>query len=157
MGWTREAPAILLGLFMMLCGAAVLAGDEVPAGLPGAQTVDARQARELAREARYIDTRVLHDFLAGHLPGALHVHYRERSGRTPAFDAAQDDVPGFLGRLRKYVPQRTTPLVFYCNGVSCWKSYKGARAALGDGYRRVYWLRGGLAEWQGQDYEVVSE
>jgi rhodanese-related sulfurtransferase len=143
--------------FFMLPGSVTAENDSVPISLDGATVVAAEQVRGLVGKARLIDTRILHDYLAGHLPGAVHIHYKERSARSAGFDPALDDIPAFVARLRKFAPERDTPLVFYCNGISCWKSYKGAYAALNNGYRRVYWFRGGMGEWQKRRFEIVSE
>lgn len=149
-------PLLTAGIFILSAGVSA-ANDNVPPNLAGASIITAEQVRGLAGKARLIDTRVLHDYLAGHLPGAMHIHYKEHSARSAGFEPALDDVPAFVARLRKFVPERGTPLVFYCNGVSCWKSYKGARAALNDGYRQIYWFRGGMGEWQERRFETVSE
>lgn len=152
----KMLPLLTAGIFILPVGVSA-ANDDVPLNLVGASVIAAEQARALAGKARFIDTRILHDYLAGHLPGAVHIHYKERSARSAGFDPALDDVPAFVARLRKFVPERSTPLVFYCNGVSCWKSYKGARAALHDGYRQIYWFRGGMKEWQERRFETASE
>jgi len=38
-------------------------------------------------------------------------------------------------------------VIFACNGVECWLSYKAAKVATTKGFQSVYWLRGGLPEW----------
>jgi rhodanese-related sulfurtransferase len=146
-----------VGLFFLFFAASAAANGDVPADLPGATVIPAQRVRELASEARLIDTRVLHDYLAGHIPGAIHIAYKERSARAVDFDPAQDEVLAFLTRLRKFAPQPNTQLVFYCNGPACWKSWKAAQAVLKNGYRRVYWFRGGMAEWQQNNFETVNE
>ena len=42
---------------------------------------------------------------------------------------------------------KTKPVIFACNGAECWKSYKAAKVAAAKGFKSVYWLRGGLPEW----------
>lgn len=130
---------------------------QVPTGLSGVKLVSSAEARLLLGKAVFVDTRILHDYLAGHLPDALHVPYKEASLRRPDFDPAQDDVPAFLARLSKFVPDSGSQLVFYCNGTSCWKSYKAAKAAFEAGYSQVLWLREGMAVWQAQGFELVQE
>lgn len=152
----------LAGLVFWLCAALLggmpaYAGGDTPASLPGVIAVDAQGLNGLVgRQAVVVDTRALHDYLAGHLPGAHHVDYRERSARDAGFDAREDDVPAFLKRLAKFAPP-ARPVVFYCNGPACWKSYKAAAAAQRAGYREVYWFRGGLADWKRDGGAVVAE
>lgn len=130
---------------------------DTPESLPEVHTVDAPAVAGLAAErARIIDTRALHDFLAGHLPDAIHVDYRERSARELNFDARLDDVPAFLARLAKFAG-KDQALVFYCNGTACWKSYKAASVARKAGYRQVYWFRGGVSEWKKAGKTLIAE
>lgn len=151
------APALLLCLAALWTSLAALAGGDTPTVLAGVSVIDARELAELAGSgARVIDTRAVHDFLAEHLPGAAHVDYKERSARSGEFDARDDDVPAFLIRLRKFAAP-AQPVAFYCNGPSCWKSFKAAAAARAAGYRSVYWFRGGLSEWKQAGRPVVRE
>ncbi len=125
--------------------------------LAGVKVVDVRAVTALASHgARLIDTRAIHDFLAGHLPQAQHVDYKERSIRDAGFDANDDDVPTFLRRLRKFT-NADRPVIFYCNGPACWKSYKAAVAARKAGYRDVYWFRGGVSEWKQEGKPLIGE
>lgn len=118
-------------------------GSFTPTALPGATVVTAEQVAQLiAQGAVVVDTRNEQEFKARHIPGALFVPYVEKSLKDVAYDPAQDDFAG-LARL-----DPAKPTVFHCNGAECWKSYKAARAALGKGFRKVYWFRGGMPEWQ---------
>lgn len=147
-------------LLVLLPGAGTaLAAAEVPAAQMGATTVSAREASALlAHGARAIDVRSQHDFLeGGRLPGALHVAYRERSLQRADFDPTRDGVTAFLNRLYRKIPDPATPLVVYCNGIYCWKSFKALRAANDNGYRKLYWLRGGMAEWRRAGLPVENE
>lgn len=137
---------------------AAAANGNTPTTLADVPVVDAKTvaAMHARGEAHIIDTRALHDYLAGHLPGAYHADYRERSARTPAFDRREDDTAAFLRRLRKFA-EPGQAVVFYCNGPACWKSYKAAAVARDAGYRRLHWFRGGLSEWRQQGNPVVVE
>ena len=46
---------------------------------------------------------------------------------------------------------KNAPLIFACNGGECWKSYKASVWAANQGYRNVYWFRGGFPEWKAKD------
>ncbi len=150
---------LLTGLLLSALhgGGALAHGNTTPLHIPGVRVVSAGQAQALiAKGARIVDTRSIHDFLAGHIPDALHVVYREYSARQVEFDARQDGVARFLKRLRRYTGENDT-LIFYCNGVQCWKSFKAVVVAERDGFRHLYWLRGGITEWKAQGLPIVVE
>lgn len=58
--------------------------------------------------------------------------------------------------LAKVLPSKNTPVVFYCNGVKCGRSYDAAKIALGHGYSKIYWFRGGIIEWEAKGLPVVK-
>lgn len=150
---------ILAALSFFLC-LSVFGGAraDTPLSLDGVSIVDAKTVALMLQssDTRLVDTRALHDFLAGHLPNALHVDYRERSSRDIAFDMREDDAPLFLARLEKFVKPHQA-VVFYCNGPACWKSYKAAVVARNAKYRNIYWFRGGLTDWRQEGRTVVTE
>ena len=59
-----------------------------------------------------------------------------------SFDASKDDFD-----LAKLPKDKAAPLVFFCNGPECWKSYKASVTAKKAGYTKIYWMRGGFPEW----------
>jgi rhodanese-related sulfurtransferase len=153
---------IALVLLVLLCAAWSIeinaASNETPPALSGVIVVDSRTvaAMQVRDDASLIDTRSLHDFLVGHLPNAHHVDYLERSARVPNFDPAQDDTAAFISRLKKFA-QPDHPIILYCNGVACWKSYKAAIAAKENGYLHIYWFRGGIYDWQKAGNPIIVE
>lgn len=56
--------------------------------------------------------------------------------------------------LAKYLPSKSTPVLFYCNGVKCGRSVESSNIALKAGYTEVYWFRGGWEEWTGKGLPV---
>ncbi|NMM77160.1 sulfurtransferase [Acidovorax sp. SRB_14] len=119
-----------------------------PAELPGVQRITAKEALQLqSRGALVVDTRTDKEFKDRRIRGAVHAAYVEKSLKDVAFDAAQDDFAA-LARVARLTPE--TPVVFACNGAECWKSYKAAKVAAGKGFKAVYWLRGGLPEWDAE-------
>ena len=78
------------------------------------------------------------------IKGAQWAAYIEKSLKDVAFNAAQDD---FSALDKLPAGSQDKPVVFSCNGAECWKSYKAAKVAASKGYKKVYWLRGGLPEW----------
>ena len=112
-----------------------------PVALPGVQRVNAKEAKQLQGQgALLVDTRTEKEFRAKRMKGAVWAPYIEKSLKDVAFDPATDDFSA-LDKL----PAK--PMVFACNGAECWKSYKAAKVATTKGFQSVYWLRGGLPEW----------
>lgn len=53
----------------------------------------------------------------------------------------------FAGMVKKLRSSTPKPLVFYCNGRTCLKSYKAAKAAMEAGVKKVYAYDAGIFEW----------
>lgn len=116
-----------------------------PSSLPGVNRVSAKEARDLlARGATIVDTRTEKEYKAKRIRGAVFAAYVEKSLKDVAFNAAQDDFQS-LDKLPQL--DKAKPVIFACNGAECWKSYKAAKVAAAKGFKSVYWLRGGLPEW----------
>lgn len=58
--------------------------------------------------------------------------------------------------LSKVIPRKTTPVLFYCNGVKCGRSVVSSRVALKCGYKNIYWFRGGYEEWKAKGFPSVK-
>lgn len=127
-------------------------GFFTPTQLPGAAVVTAKEVQELvAQGVVLVDTRTDKEYKARHVPGAIFVPYVEKSLKDVAFDAKLDDFSG----LDKLDPAK--PVIFSCNGAECWKSYKASRVALLRGFKRVYWFRGGLPEWEASGLQALRQ
>jgi rhodanese-related sulfurtransferase len=118
-------------------------GIATPEAVNGVTRVSAEQVAELARQGvTIVDTRSQKEFENEHIRGAVLASYVEKSLKEVDFDAKKDDFSAL-----KTIP-KDRPVVFLCNGPECWKSYKASRAALADGYTKIYWFRGGMPEWR---------
>lgn len=116
-----------------------------PGELKGVQRVTAKQAWELAQKgAKLVDVRTEREFNAKHARGAILVPYGEKSLKAIDFDSKLDSFGG-LSKLDK-----SQPVIFFCNGAECWKSYKASSVARDAGFTSVYWLRGGMPEWNAE-------
>jgi rhodanese-related sulfurtransferase/ABC-type phosphate/phosphonate transport system substrate-binding protein len=116
-----------------------------PTSLPGVGRVSAKEAQDLlARGAVLVDTRTEKEFKTKRIRGAVFAAYVEKSLKDVAFNAGQDDFQA-LDKIPSL--EKTTPVIFACNGAECWKSYKAAKTAAAKGFTSVYWFRGGLPEW----------
>ncbi len=122
-------------------------GIFTPSELKGVQRVTAKQALELASKgARLIDVRSEKEFKLRSARGAVNVPYGEKSLKAIDFEGRLDN---FSGLAKLGVPLND-PVIFFCNGPECWKSYKASSLARDAGYTQVYWLRGGVPEWVSQ-------
>ena len=117
-----------------------------PTSLPGVTRITAREAQTLlAQGATLVDARTEKEFKTKRIRGAVSATYVERSLKDVAFNAAQDDFQA-LDKLPGL--DKAKPVIFACNGAECWLSYKAAKVATTKGFKSVYWLRGGLPEWE---------
>ncbi len=137
--WMRGILSLALGFVL---STPVLAND-TPATLAGVKVVTAEEAKKLHDAGvPMFDARVAAEYADKTIKGAVNVPYKEKSAKDPAFDASQDHFD--LGKLPA---DKSAPLVLFCNGPECWKSYKAAAVAHKAGYGKIYWLRGGFPEW----------
>ncbi len=140
--------SLLFSAALLSAGPALAA--DTPTSLAGATLVDAAKAKaQMDGGAKMIDTRVANEYAEAHIKGAISAPYKEKSAKAADYDAAQDDVPGFLAKLPA---DKNAAMVFYCNGPECWKSYKGASAAIKAGYKKVFWFRTGFPEWKAKGF-----
>jgi rhodanese-related sulfurtransferase len=142
----RIIPAALGAL--LLSAAMSASAAETPDTLEGATLVNAEQVKKmLDAGAPVIDARVANEYVEGHIKGAKNVPYKEKSIKAKNFDAAQDSFD-----LAKLPADKNAAVVFYCNAGECWKSYKAAVVSIKNGYKKVFWFRGGFPEWKAKGY-----
>lgn len=129
-------------MFALVWSACVGAAEKarVPDSLPGAMLVDAKwvkSALDRRESLLVLDARIASEFAQGHLPGAVNLD--EKAGVT----------------LQSTLPRdKSSPVLFYCNGPKCLKSFESAKKTLELGYRKVYWFRGGIPEWTSHGYPL---
>jgi rhodanese-related sulfurtransferase len=146
---------LLAGLLRTLCAvvlgaAATAAYADTPMSLEGGTMVTADQAKKLVDGgAPIVDARVANEYAEAHIKGAKSVPYKEKSAKDANFDSKDDHFD-----VAKLPADKAAPVVFYCNGPECWKGYKAAKTAVGAGYKKVQWLRGGIPEWKAKGYPV---
>lgn len=126
--------------------------NDSPLSLEGATVVSAAQVKELMEKGvPAIDARLATEFETEHIAKARSVPYAEKSAKTADFNPLADSFD-----LSKLPANKSADIVFYCNAGACWKSYKAATVAIKAGYKKVYWLRGGLPEWKEKGYPTES-
>ncbi len=118
--------------------------NTTPLNLPGAKLVSAAEVQQLiAKGIPVYDVRDDEEYRKGHVPGSRSVPYKEGSAKEVGFDPGDDEFA--LTRLPR---DKNAPLVMYCDGTICWKSYKSAAVAVQAGWKNIYWFRGGFPEWK---------
>ncbi|MBZ0104347.1 MAG: PhnD/SsuA/transferrin family substrate-binding protein [Sulfuricella denitrificans] len=126
--------------------------NTTPKELTGAQVIEAKQASDLiAKGIVVIDARNDAEYVDGHIKGAALVPYHEVSAKEVGFDGADDKFD-----LAKLPQDKNAAMLLYCDGTPCWKSYKASALAIRNGYRNVYWFRGGYPEWKAAGYPVET-
>jgi rhodanese-related sulfurtransferase len=83
-----------------------------------------------------VDSRPLPRYQQGTIPGAINVPY-------PAWDKVA---------AKKLPADKTTPIVFFCQGVTCQMSPLSQRKAIAMGYTNTKVYHEGVPEWQKKDY-----
>jgi len=137
----------LIPLVILVCAAfaspTVAADDKwrSPESVEGANTTGLSQAKQLFDEgAVFIDARNPGLYAKGHIPGAYHLDFKN------GFD--ESALSGLVARDR--------PVVIYCSGVKCSRSYRASAKAVDWGYSKVHYFRGGIVEWQQSRYPVKT-
>jgi len=88
-----------------------------------------------------IDSRKKTEYIKGHIEGAINML---NTRMTPA-------------RLEELAADKSTKLLFYCNGERCMRSSDAVNKALSWGYENIFWPRGGWKEWTAKRLPVVTQ
>jgi len=132
--------ALLLSMSQILWAAPPLS----PETIDGSTRVDAEGVIELVNEVPalvFIDSRIRSDRAQGYIEGSVSL----------------PDVDTDCDSLARLIPEKTAPVLFYCNGVKCGRSGKAVKIAIDCGYRTIYWFRGGFQEWLAKGYPFLQE
>ena len=107
---------------------------EVPVVIDGATPVTAEELSDLMKEMDnlvIIDSRLEEQDRHQAIVGSHSLPYTNTS-------------PDAMSSL---VPDKYTPVVFYCDDLGCPHSMKAIKKAVSYGYVNVFWFRGGISEW----------
>lgn len=126
---------ILLSLFVMFCGINIALSNSFPLRekYPDVTPIDAEVLRQDMKGHIVVDVRSRYEFDIIHIKRARHVSLSKKH-----FLAV-------IKRLRNRNPE--VPIVFYCNGTTCAKSYKAARKAMRAGIDNVMAMDWGIFNW----------
>lgn len=115
-----------------------------PESLTGTTRVDAEGVINIVNNITdlvVVDARITSDRKQGYIEGSVSL----------------PDLDTTCATLAKIVPRKSTPTLFYCNGVKCGRSVKSIQVAQSCGYEKIYWFRGGFEEWKSKGYPFVTE
>jgi len=119
----------------MFVAGAVQASDEYPlrAKYPDTKVMTTQDLNVQYDAAIVIDVRSTMEFDVAHVHKAKHVPISKAT---------------FVKDLEKVREKKSaTPIVFYCNGRTCAKSYKAAQQAAAAGFENVYAYDSGIFDW----------
>lgn len=137
---------------MVFIAGSVMAAEKplTPATLQGVTVVDDSWVKTNHGKMKVFDVRKKAEYVEAHIPGAVSVPYDEKSEHVVDFDAKKDELD-----LSKFPADKNAPIIVYCNGPRCWKSYKASVLLIKAGYKKVYWYRNdGSVGWKSKGYPV---
>ncbi len=142
----KKILSVLVVLSILMIAGFALAED-TPVSYEGITVVDADWVKANMGKVKIYDARKKGEYVEKHIPGAISAYYNDKSEKSLKFDPAQDEYD-----IKKYPADKNTPLVIYCNGPQCWKSFKSAIMLVNVGYTKVHWLRAGFPGWTDKGY-----
>lgn len=137
----------IFALFLSLATSTILIAGEkpyAPENLPGTTIISAEEVIEMILanpELVVIDSRKKTEYIKGHIEGAINILNTELR----------------LEDLESLAPDKTTVLLFYCNGVRCLRSSDSLVRAASWGYTNLFWFRGGWKEWTEKRLPIVTD
>ena len=87
-----------------------------------------------------IDSRISSDRKLGYIPGSISL----------------PDTDTNCESLARLIPEKSDPVVFYCNGPKCRRSDIAVVIAVDCGYTSIYWFRGGIEAWRANNYPIAK-
>lgn len=115
-----------------------------PESMPGVIKVTAEEVIEqilLNPDLVVIDSRKKTEYAKGHIEGAVNLLNTNMNQQS----------------LEMIAPDKTKPILFYCNGIRCLRSSDAVTKALDWGYKNIFWFRGGWNEWMEKRLPVISD
>lgn len=121
--------------------------QRTPLSVPGARTIKTLALRKLIDST---SPPIVIDVLGGTpgkrltIPSAVWLGAGAGDGRVYA--AEKEKFATALSKLTN--SDKSRPIVFFCLNVECWLSYNASLRAVEEGYKNVYWYRGGWKSWK---------
>ncbi len=115
-----------------------VAQADSPTEVEGATTVDVATSKALFdRGVPFVDVRGDRHYVAGHIPGAVHLRLL-----TAAFSES----------ALAEVASKDQEVVIYCEGPRCTASSEACEMAISWGWKKVYYFRDGYPGWKAAGY-----
>ena len=138
----RNTIRLVLATIFLLGWIHVQAEEIVQESIPGTTKISAEELINLAQTDSnlvMIDSRKPSDHAKGYIEGSINLPDTETTAKT----------------LASHIPSKSTPVIFYCNGIRCGRSANAAKIAVSAGYTNIYWFRGGWGEWTAKGYPAA--
>lgn len=134
--------SLLILLALVVTAGQTLAADfPLREKYPQVRPVSSAELLASYNDAVIVDVRSKIEFDVIHISKAVHIPVAEGS---------------FLSALEKLRPKQSPqPLVFYCNGITCAKSYKAAEQATEAGFGNVLCYDAGIPAWSQEHPELT--
>jgi rhodanese-related sulfurtransferase len=123
-----------------------------PPSIRKATIVSAKEAQSMLSSAIFFDVDRPRNSDDGRVPGAVPISGKWNSENTTNADISNDDID-----FSKLPDDKYGKIVFYGQDVNDWKAYKATLIAVSAGYKNVYWMRGGIAEWRSEGLSSEKE
>jgi rhodanese-related sulfurtransferase len=129
--WKTMLPALAA---LLICTAPAHSEDFVlRAKYPSVKTISTTKLAENYDQTIIVDARARLEYDVVHINKAVNIPVA---------------MGGFIDKLTGIrPPDGTQPIVFYCNGYTCAKSYKATLKAMEAGFQKVYAYDAGIYEW----------
>jgi len=135
----------ILPIFLILVSISVHAAKSEyrsPESVAGAITTSLSQAKKFFDDGVvFIDVRNPRFYASGHIPGAFHLDFKNNYNEEELLAVAK----------------KSQPIVIYCSGIKCSRSYRASAKAVSWGFQRVHYFRGGIADWKQAGYPVIVQ
>ena len=135
---------IACGLFTLFCLSSATADSGIytsPETIDGTHKIEAEGLIQLVIQNEnqiIIDSRISSDRKLGYIAGSVSL----------------PDTDTNCESLARLIPEKSDPVIFYCNGPSCRRSDNAVVIAVDCGYTNVYWFRGGIEAWKANNYPI---
>lgn len=140
----HQSITLLLVIFIFSVNQSFARDWEVPVVMDGATPVTAEELSDLIKQMDnlvIIDSRLEEKESNRSIVGSHPLPYTRTSPDT----------------LSNLVPDKLTPVVFYCDNLGCPHSMKAIKKAVSYGYVNVFWFRGGLSEWVEKGFPTEND
>ena len=146
----KKILSVVIAVSLLLIAGQVMAAKVLtPDSIDGVKVVNAEWVKANQATIKVFDARKKGEYVEGHVPGSISAPYKEKSEKAVDFDPSVDKM-----KMSKFPSDKSTPIVVYCNGVKCWKSYKTIVQLKSVGYTNLNWLRDGFPGWTEKGYTV---